>query len=157
MCSSDLWSPRLRDAIGSRLAATGDKLEKGLQAVDLGGRLPVWVTLVRLLHWLLLLAAVGGLVWWGVAAVQGSTGDLGKVAGLPLPAALGLGGLVLGLLLSVIGRALVRGLARQRADQADEALRGVVHQVLDSDVVQPLRSELASYTAFRRGVEAARG
>ncbi len=151
------WSPRLRDAIGSRLAATGDKLEKGLQAVDLGGRLPVWVTLVRLLHWLLLLAAVGGLVWWGVAAVQGSSGDLGKVAGLPLPAALGLGGLVLGLLLSVIGRALVRGLARQRADQADEALRGVVHQVLDSDVVQPLRSELASYTAFRRGVEAARG
>jgi hypothetical protein len=64
---------------------------------------------------------------------------------------------VLGLLLSVVGRALVRGLARQRADQADERLRGVVHQVLDSDVVEPLRSELASYTAFRRGVETARG
>ncbi len=114
------------------------------------------MTLVRLLHWLLLLAAVGGLVWWGVAAVQGTREDLSEVAGLPLPAVLGVGGLVLGLLLAVVGRLLVRGLARKRADQADERLRGVVHQVLDGEIVQPFGTELSSYAAFRRGVEAAR-
>ncbi|GAA1501984.1 hypothetical protein GCM10009788_01280 [Nocardioides humi] len=150
------WAPRVRDAATTRLAATGDRLERGLHDVDLGSRLPAWVTLVRLLHWLLLLAAVGGLVWWGVAAVQGTREDLSEVAGLPLPAVLGVGGLVLGLLLAVVGRLLVRGLARKRADQADERLRGVVHQVLDGEIVQPFGTELSSYAAFRRGVEAAR-
>ncbi|TNM37779.1 ABC transporter [Nocardioides albidus] len=152
-----VWAPPTRDAVATRLAAIGDRLENGLRGVDLAGRLPAWVTLVRILHWLLLLAAVGGLAWWAVAAVQGTRDDLPRVAGLPLPAVLGIGGLVLGLLLTVVGRMLVRGLARQRADQADERLRGVVHQVIESDVVQPLRAELASYAAFRRGVEAARG
>ncbi len=151
------WAPRVRDAASARLAATGERLEKGLRGVDLGGRLPAWVSLVRLLHWLLLLAAVGGFVWWGVAAVQGTTKDLSEVAGLRLPAVLGIGGLVLGLLLAGVGGMLVRGLARQRADQADERLRGVVHQVLESDVVQPIGAELASYAAFRRGIETARG
>lgn len=151
------WAPRIRDVASARLAATGERLEQGLRGVDLGGRLPAWVGLVRLLHWLLLLAAVGGFAWWAVAAVQGTTADLTEVAGLPLPAVLGLGGLLLGLLLAVVGRMLVRGLARQRADQADERLRGVVHQVLDSDVVQPIGAELSSYAAFRRGIETARG
>ncbi|WP_436701183.1 ABC transporter [Nocardioides sp. BYT-33-1] len=151
------WAPRVRAAASTGLAATGERLEKGLRGVDLGGRLPAWVTLVRLLHWLLLLAAVGGFAWWGVAAVQGTTDDLAAVAGFPLPAVLGIGGLVLGLLLAVVGGMLVRGLARQRADQADERLRGVVHQVLERDVVQPIGTELSSYAAFRRGIEAARG
>ncbi|MBV6729227.1 ABC transporter [Nocardioides daeguensis] len=150
------WAPKVRDAVTARLAATGDQLETGLQGVDLGRRLPAWVTLVRVLHWLLLLATVGGLAWWGVAAVRGTTGDLPEVAGLPLPAVLGVGGLVLGLLLALVGRMLVRGLARQRAEQADERLRGVVHQVLETNVVGPIGAELASYAAFRRGVEAAR-
>ncbi|WP_408898678.1 GTPase [Nocardioides sp. R1-1] len=150
------WAPRVREVATTRLAATGDRLERGLQGVDLGGRLPAWVSLVRLLHWLLLLAAVGGLAWWALAAVQGTTGDLTEVLGLPLPAALGIGGVVLGLVLAVVGGMLVRGLARKRAEAADERLRGVIHQVLDSDVVAPITTELTSYAAFRRGIEAAR-
>jgi len=150
------WAPRVRDSAAGRLTDTGERLEKALRGVDLGGRLPAWVTLVRVLHWLLLLAAVGGFGWWAVAAVRGTAGDLPEVAGLPLPAVLGAGGVVAGLLLAAIGRMLVRGLARQRAESADERLRGVVHQVLDREIVQPLGAELSSYAAFRRGIEAAR-
>ncbi|KAB2809212.1 ABC transporter [Pimelobacter simplex] len=151
------WTRHVLAAATGRLDTVGERLDRELRGVDLGGRLPAWVGLVRVLNWLLLLAAVGGFVWWGVAAVQGSTGDLTEVAGLPLPAVLGIGGLVLGLLLAVLGGMLVRGLARQRAEAADERLRGIVHAVLDADVVQPLGAELASYAAFRRGINAARG
>jgi GTP-binding protein EngB required for normal cell division len=151
------WAPRVLAAVTADLDATGARLDRELRGVDLGGRLPAWVPLVRVLHWLLLLAAVGGFAWWIVAAAQGTTGDLTKVAGLPLPAVLGIGGLVLGLLLAVVGRTLVGGLARQRAEAADERLRGIVHQVLESDVVRPVRAELTSYAAFRRGISAASG
>ncbi len=150
------WAPKVRHAATSRLAETGDRLDAELRQVDLGGRAPAWVTLIRVLHWLLLLAAVGGFGWWVFAAIQGRTADLSKIVGLPLPAVLGIGGLVLGLLLAVMGRMLVRGLARARAESADEQLRGVVHRVLASQVVEPLRAEVASYAAFRRGITSAR-
>lgn len=152
----DGWAPHVRAAATGRLAELGDRLDRELGAVDLGVRLPFWLNLVRLLHWLLLLAAAGGLGWWGYAAVRGTTDDLQQVAGLPLPAVVGVAGLVLGLLLAVVGRALVGGLARGRAEVADERLRAVVHQVVDADVVQPLTREVAAYGAFRRGITAAR-
>jgi len=150
------WAPRVREAVTGRLAATGDRLERELRRVDLDAGLPAWAGLVRVLHWLLLLAAVGGFAWWAVAAVRGTTGDLPQLVGLPLPAVLGVGGLALGLVLAVVGGVLVRGLARRRAEEVDERLRGAVHRVVDAEVVQPMATELTSYAAFRRGIEAAR-
>ncbi len=142
----------MRAAATGRLGEVGDRLDRELGRVDLGGRLPAWVTLVRLLHWLLLLAAVGGLAWWAVGAVQGTVGDQPQVAGLPLAALLGVGGLVLGLLLAIVGRGRVGGIARARAEEAEEGLRDVVRGVLAADVVVPVRAELASYAEFRRGI-----
>ncbi len=152
----DGWAPHVRAAATGRLAEVSDRLDRELGAVDLGVRLPFWLNLVRLLHVLLLLAAVGGLGWWGYAAVRGTTDDLEQVAGAPLPAVVGIAGLVLGLLLAVVGRSLVGGLARGRAEAADERLRAVVHQVVDADVVQPVTREVAAYGTFRRGITAAR-
>lgn len=152
----DGWAPHVRAAATGRLAEVGNRLEAELGKVDLGVRLPFWLNLVRVLHWLLLIAAVGGLGWWGYAAVRGTTDDLPQVAGLPLPAVVGVAALVLGLVLAVIGRSLVGGLARDRAEAADERLRSVVHQVIDADVVQPVAREVAAYGTFRRGIAAAR-
>lgn len=152
----DGWAPHVRAAATGRLAEVGDRLDRELGAVDLGVRLPFSLNLVRLLHWLLLLAAIGGLGWWAYAAVRGTTDGLEQVAGLPLPAVVGIAGLVLGLLLAVVARGLVGGLGRGRAEAADERLRAVVHQVVDADVVQPLTREVAAYGTFRRGIAAAR-
>ncbi|WP_278256596.1 hypothetical protein [Nocardioides convexus] len=135
------WAPHVRTAATGRLAETGDELDRETGKVDLGGRLPVWLPVVRVLHWLLLLAFVGGLVWWGYAAIAGKSDDLSKVAGLPLPLVLAIAGLVLGLVLHVVGRALVGGLARARAEEADERLRAVVHRVVDAEVAQPVTRE----------------
>lgn len=150
------WAPHVRTAATGRLAEAGDQLDRELGKVDLGGRLPVWLPLVRVLHWLLLLAFAGGLVWWGYAAIAGKSDDLSKVAGLPLPLVLAIAGLVLGLVLHVVGRALVGGLARTRAEEADERLRAVVHQVVDAEIAQPVTRELSAYGAFRRGIAAAK-
>ncbi|GAA4810691.1 GTPase [Nocardioides caeni] len=151
------WAGDLRSAAAGRLPALGDALSRELGRVDLGARLPFWVGAVRLLHWVLLLAVLGGLVWWGAALVQGTADDLPAVAGAPLPAIVAVAGLVLGLLLAVVGRVLVGGLARSRADAADEDLRDVVHRLLDAEIVVPVTREIASYTAFRRGIATARG
>ncbi|TWG97434.1 50S ribosome-binding GTPase [Nocardioides sp. J9] len=150
------WAPHVRKAATGRLAEVSDRLDRELGRVDLPTRLPFWLVLVRVLHGLLLLAAVGGLGWWAYAAISGESADLTEVAGLPLPAVIGIGGLVLGLLLAVVGRAVVGGLARRRAEDADEELRSVVHQVVHEDVVAPLAEELSAYATFRRGISAAR-
>ncbi|HWJ07761.1 MAG TPA: GTPase [Nocardioides sp.] len=150
------WAPFVRSAAAGRLGELGERLDRELGRVDLGVRLPFWLNLVRLLHWVLLLAAVGGLGWWGYAAVRGTTDDLPQVAGFPLPAVVGIAGLVLGLVLAVVGRGLVGGLARTRAEAADERLRAVVHQVVDAEVTQPVSRELAAYASFRRGITTAR-
>lgn len=150
------WAPHVRTAATGRLGEVGDTLDRELGKVDLGGRLPFWLPLVRVLHWLLLLAFVGGLAWFGYAAVRGTTDDLTQVAGQPLPLVLAIAGLVLGLVLHVVGRALVGGLARSRAEAADERLRAVVHQVVDAEVTQPVTRELSAYGAFRRGITAAK-
>lgn len=150
------WASRVRAAGTARLSELGDRLDSELGRVPLGGRLPLWANAVRLLHWLLLIAAVGGLGWWGYAAVRGTIGDLPEFAGLPLAPLVGGGALALGLLLAIVGRVLVKGLARSRADTADERLRAVVHGLVDTEVVQPISTEVASYAAFRRGISAAK-
>jgi hypothetical protein len=139
------------------LTGFADRLDDRLRTVDVGRGLPVWVTLVRLLHWLLLLAACAGLGWLIYALASGGLDDTADVAGLPLPVLVGVVGLLGGLLLALVGRAAVGGLARGRADDADEALRGVVHDVVASEVVAPVEVELASYAEFMRGLAAARG
>lgn len=150
------WARRVRSAATNRLGELGDRLDRELGEVRLGGRLPWWVTILRLLQWLLLAAAVGGFAWWGVTAAQGTTSEVADVAGVPLPALIGGGGLLLGLVLWVLGRVLVSGLARSRAEAAEERLRSVVHGVLDTEVIAPVGAELSSYADFRRGIETAR-
>jgi len=149
------WAPAVRTAATGDLTALGDRLDRDLGKVDLGGRLPWWVSLLRVVQWLLLLAVVGGLVWWGVGAVQDKLSDQPVVAGLPLPAAVAVGALILGLVLAIVGRILVGGVAREQAASAEGRLRGVVHEVLDAEVVQPIAREVASYAEFRKGLDAA--
>jgi GTPase Era involved in 16S rRNA processing len=150
------WADAVRRAALNRLEETDDAIDEAMAGVDLGvGRLPGWVSLVRILQWLLLLGAIGGGVWWAVLAVQGTIDDAPSVAGYPLPPVLLAAGLVLGLLLWLISAPLATGLARRRAEDADVALRDVVSDVLDREVVRPTSDVLVAYTGFRTGIESA--
>ncbi len=148
------WADAVRQAATERLEETDDALDRGLSSVDLRtDRLPGWVGLVRVVQWLLFLGAVGGGVWWAVLAIQGTLDDAPEVAGTPVPAIVLAGGLVLGLLVWLVFRPLVGGAARARRDAAEHGLREVVSDVLAKQVVSPTNGVLASYSAFRSGIQ----
>jgi hypothetical protein len=116
----------------------------------------VWAGLVRVLQWLLLLAALTGLVWLGVLSfdryLTDSNPSTPEVGGLLVPTVLLLGGVVLGLLLALFCRLLVAGTARSRARSADRRLREAISGVADELVVAPVRSELEAYDTVREGL-----
>ena len=90
----------------SRLDDLGDRLDGALASTDLGiARIPWWAGLVRVLQWLLILAALGGAAWLGALAVlsylQMDSPEPPEVGSLPVPTLLLVGGVVLGLLLAL--------------------------------------------------------
>ena len=76
------------------------------------------------------------------------------------PVSLGLvllvGGLVLGLLLALVCRALVGRAGRARAEVADSRLRSAVHEVATPLVVVPVRGELAAHADLSEALAVAR-
>ncbi len=151
------WAESVRRASVSRLPDLNDRLDSALAATDLdAGRVPVWAGLVRVLQWLLLLAAIAGAVWLGVLATDRYLGvsepSTPDVAGFPVPTVMLLGGIVLGIVLSLLCRLLVSATARSRARSADRRLRAAITEVADDLVVAPVRAELAAYDEVRQGL-----
>jgi hypothetical protein len=77
------------------------------------------------------------------------------IAGLPVPTVLLVGGVVLGILLSLLCRVLVSMTARTRAHAADQRLRAAISGVADELVVTPVRAELSAYDVVRTGLDRA--
>lgn len=149
------WQESIRRASVSHIDDLNDRLDAALGEVDLGAsRLPIWAGLVRVLQWLLILAALGGAVWTVALAVSGTLADQDtqKVAGIALPLAILIGAVVIGIVLALVCRVLVAGTARSRAATADRRLRDAVSSVSGELVVRPVEAELAAYGALREGL-----
>jgi GTPase Era involved in 16S rRNA processing len=151
------WADAVRRASVSRLPDLGDRLDGALARTELGAdRMPVWAGAVRLLQWVLILAAAAGAVWLGALAVMGylqmPEPSTPRVIGLPLPTLLLLGGMVLGVVLAVLCRFLVGLTARRRARVADQRLREAVRVVSQELVIAPVEAELQAYTTVRNGL-----
>ncbi len=154
------WAQAVREASLSRRDDLNDRLDRALGDTDLGtSRIPAWAGFVRVLQWLFLLAAIGGLLWLGALfAVRYLTVELPEtpdVAGYPLPLLLLAGGVVLGILFAMFCRLLVGGTARRRARVADKRLRAGIAEVADELVVKPVQQVLAGYDEARRGIDQA--
>ncbi|MEP9384004.1 YfjP family GTPase [Nocardioides sp. KR10-350] len=149
------WQEAIRRASVSRMGDLSDRLDAAVGSVDLGvRRLPAWASLVRVLQWLLIVCAVGGLAWTVLLALSGTLSDdsTPKVAGFALPLVLLVGGVALGIVLALLCRVLVIGTARARAAAAEHRLRSAVGQVSRELVVDPIEQELSAYTALRQGL-----
>ena len=161
--SSDLsrsWSQAVREASLSRHDDLNDGLDRALGATELGAaRIPAWAGFVRVLQWLLLLAALGGAAWLGAMfATRYLTFEMPatpEIGGYPLPLLLLVGGVVLGILFALFCRLLVRATARRRARAADRRLRAAIAEVADELVVKPVQDVLAGYDIARRGIDQA--
>jgi hypothetical protein len=154
------WASAIRSASVSRLPDLNDRLDRAVASTDLGAdRIPIWAGLVRILQWVLILAALVGAGWLAVLAF-GSYARLPEpptpeVADFPVPTLLLLGGIALGLLLALVCRWLVSLTARSRARTADKRLRDAISEVSAEVVVEPIQAELASYAEVRSGLAAA--
>ncbi|EON24878.1 MULTISPECIES: YfjP family GTPase [Nocardioides] len=151
------WVTSIRKASISRLPDLGDRLDRAVAATDLGAdKIPWWAGLVRLLQWLLIIAAVVGGGWLALLAF-GSYARLPEpptpdLRGFPIPTLLLLGGIGLGVLLALVCRVLVSLTARRRGRSADKRLRDAITSVSEELVVQPVQAELAAYSSMRDGL-----
>jgi GTP-binding protein EngB required for normal cell division len=153
------WAAAVRQASVSRLPDLEDALDRAVSGTDLGvSRTPLWWRAVRVLQWLLMLAAVAGAVWLAALALVGylrmpepTTPD---VRGVPLPTLLLLGGVAVGIVLAVVCRLVVRWSARGKARSVDRRLRSAISDVTDKLVIEPIEIEIEAYRAARHGVAA---
>ena len=151
------WVNAIRKASVSRLPDLGDRLDRAVAETDLrADRIPVWAGLVRVLQWLLIIAAVVGGGWLALLAFgsyarlpEPPTPELGE---FPIPTLMLLGGVALGVLLALVCRVLVSMTARRRARSADKRLRDAISAVSEELVVQPVQAELAAYSTMRDGL-----
>jgi GTP-binding protein EngB required for normal cell division len=156
------WAQAVRRGSLAHSAELTDRLDRAVTTAELGvGSVPLWCRAVRVVQWLLLLAALGGAAWLGTLAVMGflkvPQPDTAKYAGVPIPTWLLVGGVVLGVLLALLCRVLIGIGARSRARRAERRLREAVAEVVDELVMVPMNAELAAYERAREGLQRALG
>ena len=152
------WADAVRRASTSRVGDIAERLDAEIAGTDLGvAKLPAWAGAVRLLQWLLILAALVGGGWSLALAASGSVGDdsVPAYGGVDLPILLLVGGVVVGILLALLCHVLVNVTARRRAAAADRRLRAAVHEVSQELVVTPVERELDAFRTVRTGLDAA--
>lgn len=149
----DAWVLAGRDQL--RTADLPDELDRAVAAtLLLPERVPVWTRALGAVQWLLLAAALAGLLWLGVLAGTGylrlpepRTPQWGP---FPVPTALLLGGVVCGLLVAAVGSVLARVSARRRARAAGRRLREAVGGVAARLVVAPVAAALDDLRTCRQ-------
>jgi hypothetical protein len=158
----DPWPDAVRDAARSRSSDLADALDRAISTTDLGVAVkPLWWRAVGGLQALLAVARVAGALWltalYALTVLRLPEPEPPAVGLLPLPTALLIGGLLAGLLLALLARALAVVGARRRRKRAEARLREAVAQVADTLVLTPVRAELAVYAALRTAVATLRG
>ncbi|MFE5335584.1 GTPase [Isoptericola sp. NPDC056573] len=154
-----------------------DRLPGDLDQAVVGTRLeaarrPRWWAAVGAVQWVLLAAAVVGLLWLAAAAAVeyfrlpplilpvltvDLTGSGGGVLEVPWPTLLAIGGLVAGLLLALVARVFTAWGARRRAARVRRRLRESVSGVADRLVRVPVGDELAALARCRAAAAIAAG
>ncbi|HSR26095.1 MAG TPA: ABC transporter, partial [Candidatus Eisenbacteria bacterium] len=155
------WQEAVRRAAGARAGDLRDALDAAVVGTDLNSvRTPLSWRLVGLAQWLLVAAALVGVGWLALLAVDGSLGlpkpPGPKVGALPAPVPLLVGSVLLGLLLSWGGRQVARGRATARRRRAETRLRAGIEEVAERLVLAPVSEELARHESARQALERAR-
>ena len=154
------WPGRVRHVALRASAELEDDLDRAVAGAELPLRRPRWwgaadavqrflaaVTLVGL-AWLLALVGVAFLRLEDVVPVP-------EVEGVPVPTGLLVGGVMLGLVVSLGARIVNRGSARRRARRTEGILRHRVEDVAAARVIAPVDAELAAHDGLCRALAAA--
>ena len=153
------WALAMDRVVRDQGAALPDAIDQAVLSTDLGTRLGrTWWSIVRVLQWLILVAAVGGLVWLAVNFVM--TGYLGlpalptpQVGALPLPTVLAVGGIAIGLLAAGVSRVAVGLGAKTTAAAAVRRLRRAMEKVAQDSVITPINDELRRHDQAKAALD----
>ncbi len=156
------WPAAVLTAARSRMDDVPDALDVAIARTDLGvpRRRPFWWRVVGGVQWLAALVALVGLVWLGVRLALFAVGlpDLlpePQVGRLSLPTVLFFGGLLAGLLTSIVMRPIVRIAARRTRTRATARMMAAVTDVARDMVIRPVRDALNAYREARAALREA--
>lgn len=155
------WPAAVAEAARSKLADLPDALDRAVASTDIGlNRTPIWWRVVGALQWLATLGAIVGLGWLVVGYVVRALGlprlEHPMVGEVPVPTVLLLGGLLLGALIALLIRPVVKWAARRARARAETRLRAAVTDVAREYVVAPVRVVLHAYAEAREALAVAR-
>jgi GTP-binding protein EngB required for normal cell division len=141
------WPGLVRRAATAHEDALPDALDRAVAAADLHVGRPRWWAMARVVQAALALIVLAGVVWLVLLAVAGwlrleDVVPTPDVKGVAVPTALLLGGVIAGLVLTLLVRIVNRAGARRRARAAQRSLRAGVDGVAERLVVAPVQEEL---------------
>jgi len=156
------WMLAVKGAVQGNEEKLLDDLDRAIAGADLTVRRGTWWwALFGVLQWLLIAAVVAGAAWLFSGPVLASMGlpPLPTVLWYSIPAGTWLlvGGVLGGILLAVLGRAFVEMGANSHARTAQRSLDEAVADVVASEVLVPVESELARYATARKALRTAMG
>jgi energy-coupling factor transporter ATP-binding protein EcfA2 len=149
------WPAAVLAAARSRRDDLADALDMAIARTDLGlSRRRQWWRVVGALQWLAALVTLVGLLWLAVRFGLLALGlpellPAPRAGRMPLPTLLFLGGLLAGLLVSVIVRPLIGLAARRARARATRRMRAAVRDVATEMVITPVRRVLHAYRDAR--------
>lgn len=155
------WPAAVLAAARSHTDDLTDALDVAITRTDLGlSRLPLWWRAVGVLQWLTALAALVGLFWLGVRLALFAFGlpelvPAPRVGQVQVPALLFFGGLLAGLLVSVVVRPIIVVAARRKGSRAAARMRDAIARVASDLVLAPVRAVLRAYADARAALRAA--
>ena len=148
---------RLRSS--AHVYAVAEPLELAVAQVDYGTwKRPVWWKVANVLQWVTALAALIGGLWLVAIHVLEDyllliSIDVPRWGAVPWPTVLLLGGLLIGLVLAGLGTFLAGLQARRHRRRIIERLRRATDEVVNAELIEPLRAETHGWVELARILE----
>ena len=153
------WAEAVADAATPPGPELADALDQAVVGTSLTMRAPLWWRLFGAAQLVLALVAVLGFLWLAVLVVMGWLAlpeiDTPRLGPLPYPLLMFAGGLLLGLGLAALARALGRRGARRRGQQIRRRLTDQVAEVAAERIVGPVRAVLERHRLTRESLDRA--
>ena len=144
------------DERAERLA---EPLDLAVAQVDYGAwKRPAWWSVANVLQWVTALTALIGGLWLAAIHVLEDylliiSIDVPRWGRVPWPTILLLGGLLIGLVLAWVGTFLARLQARRHSRRISDHLRRATDEVIDAELIEPLRTETHGWVELARILE----
>jgi hypothetical protein len=153
------WAEAVADAATPPGPELADALDQAVVGTSLKMRAPMWWRVFGAAQLVLALVAVLGFLWLAVLVVMGWLAlpeiDTPRLGPLPYPLLMFAGGLLLGLGLAAVARALGRRGARRRGQQIRRRLTDNVAAVAAERIVGPVRAVLDRHRRTRESLDRA--